>query len=70
MKREGIMVGEKFLPADIIEHVLNLRRLGVQKDIWNKEEELTIKMEFPEAKWAEYNKTMTPAITLEEVVFK
>ena len=34
MKREGIMVGEKFLPADIIEHVLNLRRLGIQKDIW------------------------------------
>lgn len=29
------MVGEKFLPADIIEHVLNLRRLGVQKSIWN-----------------------------------
>ena len=28
------MVGEKFLPADIIEHILNLRRLGVQKDIW------------------------------------
>lgn len=42
----------------------------IPKDIWNKEEELTIKMEFPEAKWAEYNKTMTPAITLEEVVFK
>ena len=28
------MIGEKFLPADIIEHVLNLRRLGIQKDIW------------------------------------
>ena len=34
MKREGIMVGEKFLPADVIEHILNLRRLGVQKDTW------------------------------------
>ena len=34
MRRESIMVGEKFLPANIIEHVLNLRRLGVQKDIW------------------------------------
>lgn len=35
MKPEGIMVGDEFLPADIIEHVLNMRRLGVQYDLWS-----------------------------------
>lgn len=35
MKGEGIFVGEKFLPAEVIKHILNLRRLGVQQDLWS-----------------------------------
>lgn len=42
----------------------------IPKEIWNGKEELTIKMEFPDAQWADYNKTMMPAITLEEIAFK
>lgn len=33
-EKRRYMIGEKFLPADIIEHILNLRRLGIQKSIW------------------------------------
>lgn len=42
----------------------------IPKEIWNKKEEITIKMEFPDAQWADYNKTMMPAVTLKEVTFK
>ncbi len=41
----------------------------IPKEIWNKHEEITIEMEFPDAKFNEYNKTLMTAIDLEEFTF-
>lgn len=41
----------------------------IPKDMWNMNDELTIKMEFPDAKFGSYNSTIMPAITLNEIIF-